>query len=224
MDPATRSVLSLARSVLGELDLNVVLERVLEASRELTGARYAALGVLDETRGELARFLTLGIDEATRREIGPLPRGRGLLGELITDPVPLRLVDVDCHPRSYGFPVGHPPMRSFLGVPLLVGEEPYGNLYLTDKQRAAEFTAEGRGGGRAPCGVRRCRDRPCASLHGFRAAPRRVPANRQRVGGHDRDRAGARRPDRPEDDSGACGQARTCAGVRSSARDRARAR
>jgi signal transduction histidine kinase len=119
----------------------VVLEQVLEASRELTGARYAALGVLDETRGELARFLTLGIDEATRREIGPLPRGHGLLGELITDPVPLRLADVDCHPRSYGFPVGHPPMRSFLGVPLLVGEEPYGNLYLTDKQGAAEFTA-----------------------------------------------------------------------------------
>jgi signal transduction histidine kinase len=142
MDQGTRSVLSLARSVLGELDVDLVLERVLEAGRDLTDAKYAALGVLDETRSELARFLTLGIDEATRREIGPLPRGRGVLGELIRDPVPLRLADVDGHPHSYGFPLGHPPMRSFLGVPVLVGGEPYGNLYLTDTQGAAEFTAE----------------------------------------------------------------------------------
>jgi hypothetical protein len=84
-----RSVLRLARSVLGELDLDVVLKRVLEASRDLTDAKYAALGVLDESRSELARFLTLGIDEATRREIGSLPRGRGVLGELIRNPVPL---------------------------------------------------------------------------------------------------------------------------------------
>jgi signal transduction histidine kinase len=140
MDEGTRAVLSLARSVLGELDLDLALERVLEAARQLTGARYAALGVLDETRTELARFLTLGIDEATRREIGSLPRGRGVLGELISNPVPLRLADVGSHPRSFGFPPGHPPMRSFLGVPLLVEGEPYGNLYLTDKQ-GAEFTA-----------------------------------------------------------------------------------
>ena len=142
MDQGTRSVLSLARTVLGELDVDLVLERVLKASRDLTDAKYAALGVLDETRSELARFLTLGVDEPTRREIGPLPRGRGVLGQLITDPVPLRLADVDGHPRSYGFPLGHPPMRSFLGVPVLVGREPYGNLYLTEKQGAAEFTAE----------------------------------------------------------------------------------
>lgn len=142
MDRGTRSVLSLARRVLGELDVDLVLERVLEASRDLTDAKYAALGVLDETRSELARFLTLGVDEPTRREIGPLPRGRGVLGQLITDPMPLRLADVDGHPRSYGFPLGHPPMRSFLGVPVLVGREPYGNLYLTENQGAAEFTAE----------------------------------------------------------------------------------
>ncbi len=142
MDRGTRSVLSLARRVLGELDVDLVLERVLEASRDLTDAKYAALGVLDETRSELARFLTLGVDESTRRKIGPLPRGRGVLGQLITDPMPLRLADVDGHPRSYGFPLGHPPMRSFLGVPVLVGREPYGNLYLTEKQGAAEFTAE----------------------------------------------------------------------------------
>ena len=77
----------------------------------MTGARYAALGVLDETRGELSRFLTVGIDEPTRRLIGPLPTGRGVLGELIRTPVPLRIADVGRHPYSYGFPVGHPPMR-----------------------------------------------------------------------------------------------------------------
>ena len=98
--------------------------------------------MLDETRTRLARFLTLGVDETRRREIGDLPSGRGVLGELIVNPAPLRLDDVSSHPRSYGFPVGHPPMRSFLGVPLLVGGEPYGNLYLTDKQDAEEFTEE----------------------------------------------------------------------------------
>jgi len=142
MDPGTRSLLSLARSVLGELDVDVVLGRVLQASRDLTDARYAALGVLDETRSKLARFIALGVDESDRREIGPLPTGRGVLGELISNPVPLRLADVDSHPHSYGFPPGHPPMRSFLGVPILISGEPYGNLYLTDKQSAAEFTAE----------------------------------------------------------------------------------
>jgi signal transduction histidine kinase len=142
LDQGTRAVLSLARTVLGELNVDLVLERVLEASRDLTDATFAALGVLDETRSELARFLTLGIDEVTRRRIGHLPRGRGVLGELISNPAPLRLADVGSHPRSYGFPACHPAMRSFLGVPLLVGGEPYGNLYLTDKQDAGEFTAE----------------------------------------------------------------------------------
>ena len=142
MDPGTLAFLGLTPSVVGELDLDVVLERVLQASRDLTDAKYAALGVLDETRSKLARFLTLGIDESKRREVGPLPRGRGVLGELIINPVPLRMADVDGHPCSYGFPPGHPPMRSFLGVPVMVGGEPWGNLYLTDKQSAAEFTAE----------------------------------------------------------------------------------
>jgi signal transduction histidine kinase len=142
MDAGTRAVLRLARSVLGELTVDLVLGRVLEASRDLTRAKYAALGVLDETRSQLARFLTVGIDESTRLEIGHLPTGRGVLGELIINPAPLRLADISRHPCFYGLPVGHPPMRSFLGVPLLVDGEPYGNLYLTDKQDAAEFTAE----------------------------------------------------------------------------------
>jgi len=135
-------VLDVACGVLSDLDVDVVLERMLEAARELTGARYAALGVVDRSGGELERFLTAGVDERTRREIGALPRGRGVLGELIADPRPLRLVDVGAHPRSYGFPPGHPPMRTFLGVPVLVAGEPFGNLYLTDKCLGEEFTDE----------------------------------------------------------------------------------
>ena len=135
-------VLELARSVLGDLDVEAVLERVLVAGRELTGARYAAIGVLDEEGTGLARFITLGLDDATREGIGTPPRGRGVLGELISHPVALRLTEVGDHPRSYGFPLGHPEMHSFLGVPVLAGDEPYGNLYLTDKQGGAPFTDE----------------------------------------------------------------------------------
>jgi len=141
-DRGFEGVLELARSVLGDLDVEVVLERVLTAARELTGARYAAIGVLDEDRTGLARFVTQGLEDAERERIGPPPRGRGVLGELITHPVPLRLDDVGEHPRSYGFPLGHPEMRTFLGVPVLTGGEPYGNLYLTDKAGGAPFTAE----------------------------------------------------------------------------------
>ena len=142
MDQATQAVLRVARSVLERLDLEIVLERLIESARELTGARYAALGVLNESRTGLQQFLTVGIDESTRRLIGPLPSGRGVLGELIIDPQPLRLSDVGRHPYSYGFPVGHPPMTSFLGVPILVDGRPYGNLYLTEKRDGAEFSEE----------------------------------------------------------------------------------
>jgi len=142
MNQAVRGVLSIARGVLDELELEVVLAQVLEASRELTGARYAALGVLDESRTELAEFMTLGLSDAARQRIGPLPTGHGVLGELIRNPAPLRLDDVGSHPHSFGFPVGHPAMRSFLGVPIIAAGEPYGNLYLTDKQDAERFTKE----------------------------------------------------------------------------------
>jgi signal transduction histidine kinase len=135
-------VLDVARSVLSELDVETVLERVLAAAKELTGAQYAALGVLADSRTELSRFLTLGIDDARRAEIGDLPRGRGVLGELIRHPLPLRLARVGQHAHSWGFPVGHPPMETFLGVPILVGGEPYGNLYLTEKAGGADFTQE----------------------------------------------------------------------------------
>jgi signal transduction histidine kinase len=132
-------LLEVGRSLVEDLDLELVLKRVLEAARELTGARYAALGILDARRVELEQFLTVGIDESTRREIGDLPRGRGVLGVLIHDPRPLRLRSVGDHRESYGFPLGHPPMESFLGVPVRVGDEAFGNLYLTDKQGAEEF-------------------------------------------------------------------------------------
>ncbi len=119
---------------MAELDVEAILDRVLDVARELTGARYAALGVLDPDRRELERFLTKGIDEATRHAIGPPPRGRGILGVLIEDPRPLRLRDLGDHPRSYGFPAVHPEMQGFLGVPVLIRGEAWGNLYLTDKE------------------------------------------------------------------------------------------
>jgi signal transduction histidine kinase len=140
MDQTARGVLDIARSVLSELDVDVVLNRVLECARELTGARYAALGVLSNSRTELERFLTVGIDEAEREVIGTLPRGRGVLGELIQYPTVLRLADISEHPRSYGFPHGHPPMQSFLGVPILIEGTPFGNLYLTEKQHGEQFS------------------------------------------------------------------------------------
>jgi signal transduction histidine kinase len=124
-----------------ELDLEAVLHQVLETARELTSARYAALGILDEDKRELERFLTIGLGEEERRAIGPLPRGHGVLGELIRHREPLRLPDVTEHPRSYGFPAGHPRMTTFLGVPVSVRGEAYGNLYLTDKAGDEEFTA-----------------------------------------------------------------------------------
>jgi signal transduction histidine kinase len=140
MDEQTRGLLDAAGSVLGELNLELVIDRVLESARELTGARYAALGVLDCTRTELEQFITVGVDEHARDGIGVPPRGRGVLGELILDPVPLRLAEVGQHPRSYGFPVGHPPMHSFLGVPIIIGGVPFGSLYLTEKAGGGQFT------------------------------------------------------------------------------------
>jgi signal transduction histidine kinase len=128
-----RELIDVGRSLVAELDPEVVLRRVLEVACELTGARYAALGVLDSDRRELERFVTRGIDEKVERTIGKLPRGRGVLGLLIEEPRPLRLANVGDHPRSYGFPPGHPPMTSFLGVPVVIRGRAWGNLYLTEK-------------------------------------------------------------------------------------------
>ncbi len=134
-----RRLIDVGTTLLSELDLESVLRSVVEAARELTGAEYAALGVLDRSGEELERFIYLGIDDETKRAIGNLPRGRGVLGELIRQPEPLRLADVNQHPHAYGFPPGHPPMNSFLGVPIRIRDEVYGNLYMTEKRGAAEF-------------------------------------------------------------------------------------
>ena len=134
-----RRLIEVGRSLVSQRDLETLLAQVLDVARELTGARYAALGVLDESREALARFLTRGIDAEQHRAIGDLPHGRGILGLLIREPRPLRLHDLRNHPRSYGFPANHPPMTSFLGVPIQVRGSAWGNLYLTDKDGAADF-------------------------------------------------------------------------------------
>ncbi len=138
-DERLGQLLEVGRAIVSELDLETLLRRVLDAARDLTGAEYAALGILDREKSGLERFLHSGIDEQARREIGPLPRGRGVLGELIRNPSPLRLKDVGSHQRSYGFPPNHPPMKTFLGTPVLVRGEAWGNLYLTEKEGGAEF-------------------------------------------------------------------------------------
>jgi signal transduction histidine kinase len=128
-----RRLIEAMPELMGELDLKTLLQRVLSTACALTGARYAAVGILDKDRRELERFLTRGIDDARREEIGDLPRGLGVLGVLIEDPVPLRLEDVGSHPSSYGFPPGHPPMSTFLGVPIKIRGQAWGNLYMAEK-------------------------------------------------------------------------------------------
>jgi signal transduction histidine kinase len=123
-----------------ELDLSVVLRRIAEAGVELTGAGYGALGVLDEQHTALEEFITVGVDDDTRQRIGTLPKGRGLLGALIGDARPLRVADLREHSGRSGFPPEHPPMTSFLGVPIRIRDEVFGNLYLTDKRDDEVFT------------------------------------------------------------------------------------
>lgn len=116
------------------------LRRITETAADLVDARYAALGVLDESGARLAEFITVGLDEDETERIGARPEGHGILGLLILDPKPLRLPDLHAHPESFGFPPGHPPMTSFLGVPIRLRGVVYGNLYLTDKADGQVFT------------------------------------------------------------------------------------
>jgi signal transduction histidine kinase len=136
-----RALLDAGLALTSELSLEAVLQRLVEAAAELTSARYAALGVIDRTGQELERFLTSGIDPETHAAIGDLPRGRGILGVLIRDARTLRLHDLSEDPRAVGFPRNHPPMRTFLGVPILLRGTAYGNLYLTEKE-GGDFTEE----------------------------------------------------------------------------------
>ena len=135
-----RGLLRAYREIASAVDLDEVLSHILGAARTLVDARYAALGVVDQ--GRLVRFLHVGMDDDTVTAIGHLPEGKGLLGRLIDYPQPLRLDDIAAHVASVGFPDRHPPMRSFLGVPIRVGSQIFGNLYLTDKQDADTFSPD----------------------------------------------------------------------------------
>ncbi|MBY8889077.1 SpoIIE family protein phosphatase [Streptomyces sp. PTM05] len=141
--PGMRGLLDAVLSISRELDLPVVLRRIVSTAMTLVGAHYGALGVLDDTGEELAEFITAGLDD---EEIAcldgvELPRGRGLLGRLISDPRPLRVECIPDHPGAVGFPPGHPPMRTLLGVAIAVRGTVYGNLYLTDKAGGKPFDA-----------------------------------------------------------------------------------
>lgn len=139
--PRLNELLDAVLAVTGELDLTTVLERIVTAACELVDARYGALGVIgDDDR--LTAFVHHGMDAATVARIGQLPAGRGLLGHLITEPAPLRLADLEAHDAAAGFPPHHPPMHGFIGAPIRVREQVFGNLYLTDKRDGGAFSAQ----------------------------------------------------------------------------------
>jgi len=137
-----RALVETGVAITSELSIDALLQRLVESASELTGARYAALGVIDRGGAELERFLTTGIDAETKAAIGDLPRGRGILGVLIREDEPLRLHNIGDDPRSVGFPPNHPPMKTFLGVPVHLRGVAYGNLYLTEKAGGEDFTDE----------------------------------------------------------------------------------
>ncbi len=138
---SAQALLDAVVAIASERNLRQVLTRITEAASELTGARYAALGVIGSD-GQLVEFVNHGMDQHVRDLIGDLPHGRGLLGLLIRRPEPVRLADLTQHPSSYGFPPHHPPMRSFLGMPVRIRGTVFGNIYLTEKAGGAEFTEQ----------------------------------------------------------------------------------
>jgi signal transduction histidine kinase len=143
--PEVRRLLQAVAAMSSDLSLPMVLRRIVASACELADAQYGALGVLGpatEADLRLVDFITEGADDQAIARIGHYPVGRGILGVLIRDPRPLRLHDLADHPQSYGFPVGHPPMHSFLGVPIRVQDRVFGNLYLTEKRGGGDFTAD----------------------------------------------------------------------------------
>jgi signal transduction histidine kinase len=137
-----RRLMAAVLMITADVELSELLRDLVNEARSLVGARYAALGVLNATRTAVEEFLTAGLTEEEEAGIGPPPTGRGVLGLLITEPVPLRIANLKDHPDRYGFPPNHPQMTTFLGVPVRVRREVYGNLYLTDKEGGAVFTDE----------------------------------------------------------------------------------
>ena len=137
-----RRLVEVGIALSSELGLEALLQSLIDTAAEMTGARYGALGVIDRAGTGLEQFITVGIDADTRATIGDLPLGRGVLGVLIRDRQPLRLRELGLDPRSVGFPPGHPPMGSFLGVPIMLRGTAFGNLYLTEKAGGGEFSDE----------------------------------------------------------------------------------
>ncbi len=135
-----RKLLDGVLTIGSDLDLHTVLHTIIETAADAVDATYGALGVLDESGSRLSAFVTVGIDESGRAAIGTLPQGHGILGLLIVDPKPLRLPDLNKHPDRFGFPPNHPPMTSFLGVPIVVRNRVFGNLYLCDKVGGDAFS------------------------------------------------------------------------------------
>ena len=137
----TAGLVEAGLAIASELDLDVLLQRIADVARDVLQAGYAAVGVIGDD-SLLARFVYSGIDKETAERIGHLPQGRGLLGVLIEGGRPLRMREISDHPESYGFPDNHPPMHSFLGVPIVVRDQVFGRLYLTEKQGGAEFSKD----------------------------------------------------------------------------------
>jgi signal transduction histidine kinase len=135
-----RALLDAVLLIESDIELPAVLRHIVEVASTLVDARYGALGVIDESGTSLSEFVTVGFDQETIDGIGNLPEGAGILGLLILDPTPIRLADLSEHPDAAGFPPGHPPMRSFLGVPVKIRDRVFGNLYLTEKRGASEFS------------------------------------------------------------------------------------
>jgi len=137
-----RALVAAVLAIGSDLSLPAVLRHIVESAVTLIDARYCALGVLDAAGEGLSEFVHVGMSPEQVGRIDHLPEGHGILGVLILEPVPLRLGVLGAHPDSYGFPAGHPPMGSFLGVPIRVRDQVFGNLYLTDKRSAVEFSQE----------------------------------------------------------------------------------
>ena len=137
-----RMLIEAGLALASELDLDAVLTKIVSLAVDLTNATYGALGILDETTPRIEHFITKGIDDETRALIGPHPVGKGILGLLIRERRPMRIPDIGSDPRSAGFPPNHPPMRSFLGAPVTALGHVFGNIYLTEKRGAQEFSDE----------------------------------------------------------------------------------
>jgi signal transduction histidine kinase len=138
----SRRLVETGIALTSELSLETLLQKLIETAVELTDARYGALGVVDRAGTALEQFITVGIDDELAQTIGDLPRGRGILGVLIRERQPLRLAELSQDPRSVGFPPGHPPMNTFLGVPIMLRGTAFGNLYLTEKAAGEQFTED----------------------------------------------------------------------------------